>query len=850
MLQDEEEYRASGRASNDRHYWLARLRNRPDAVTMSGLPPEWPAATVQSMGSIPPSMVARLEELGATHRTGLSAVLLAAIALYLSRLTGNRDVILGMPVAARTNSRLRRSTGFVANVLPLRLQIDPAQSFGALVEQTGIRVLEAFRHQRYWSNALRGDLGMAAIEPSMYGTVVNFLPSDVDFDVGGQPVKLNLFTQSRRVEDLSITVHAGGSGCEMGLHLAGSGTHYDARALHGHRHALVNLLQAALSRPAAPAQALPVLAEPERQVILGQWSGSDWGGPCLSLVELFEAQVQRSPDSVAVVAGARNLSYAELNTRSNAVATQLMERGVACESVVGLWADRSPEMVIGMLGILKAGGAYLPLDPTYPAERLQLMVEDAEPLLLVSGAGQPAVNFGLPVPRLIIDVSAGAASACPNPGVRRSAADAAYVIYTSGSTGKPKAVVVTHAGLSALAAAQVQHLNIGPDSRVLQFASLNFDASVWEILLALSNGASLVLGSAESASGEALRRALADGQISHATLPPAVLATIDRTADLALESLVVAGDICPPALVERWGTGLRLVNAYGPTESTVGATISEPLHAGAPVHIGTPIGGTRVYVLDSALEPVPVGVPGELYIAGVALARGYLKRPGLTAERFVADPFGPPGTRMYRTGDVVRWRADGALEFLGRADQQAKLRGYRIELGEIEAELLRQPHIEQAAVTLRADGEAGKYLAAYIVSRGGQPLDVAEIRRALGSRLPQHMIPSTFTTLPSLPLTPSGKLDRRALPSPAGAVRVDGRFEAPQTATELQLAAIWRDVLRVTQIGKHDDFFALGGHSLLALQVIARIRDVFKLELPLKSLFDAPALGLPGVADR
>ncbi|MBS0418900.1 MAG: amino acid adenylation domain-containing protein, partial [Proteobacteria bacterium] len=436
-----------------------------------------------------------------------------------------------------------------------------------------------------------------------------------------------------------------------------------------------------------------------------------------TFVEMFELQVGESPEAVAVVSGVadaaaspggnRSLSYRELDERANAVAQRLIERGVAAERVVGLWADRSIEMVIGLLGILKAGGAYLPLDPTYPAERLRRMLADAQPVLLLGRQ-----EFESPLPRLAIDSS----TESTRPTRRGRAQAPAYLIYTSGSTGTPKGVVVTHAGLNALVSAQVERLKVTRHSRVLQFATLSFDASVSEILMALTTGAALVLTPAESMSGEPLRRLLIEQRITHATLPPAVLSTLKKTADLSLEGLIVAGEACPAALIAQWSRGLRMINAYGPTETTVCATMSAPLTGEGTAPIGTPIHGTRVYVLDASLEPVPVGVAGELYIGGEGLARGYLKHPGLTASRFVADPYGEPGSRMYRSGDVARWREDGSLEYLGRVDQQVKVRGHRIELGEIEAALTAYPGIEQAAVAVRDEAGTGPALVAYIVT--------------------------------------------------------------------------------------------------------------------------------------
>jgi amino acid adenylation domain-containing protein len=618
----------------------------------------------------------------------------------------------------------------------------------------------------------------------------------------------------------------------------------------------VEALTDALERaPHLQVRQLSILSGTERQRLLEHWSGrmrvgsaaadevsgiagapetpADASGVAprhCTGISLFETQVQRDPDAVAVVQGGRRLTYGELNARANRLAQRLIGQGVGPEQVVGVWADRSLEMLIGMLGIWKAGGAYLPLDPAYPVQRLQLMLSEAQPVLVLGSAAAPKWPLGQEVALLAVDSGDGPGGSEDNPRtqaqlaeaqrteVRRAEAQrsdaqrteaqrnevrrteaprpdhAAYVIYTSGSSGTPKGVVVTHSGLGALAATQRKHLQITPRSRVLQLASLNFDASVWDVLSALSNGAALVLAPAGAVSGEALRDLLVRERVTHALLTPSVLATLERSPELSLQCLVVGGEACPAELVARWSAGVRMLNAYGPTESTVCATLSEPLEAGAAVPIGRPIAGTYVYVLDESLEPVPVGVTGELYIGGVGLARGYLGRAGLTAERFVADPYAAPGSRMYRSGDRVRWTSAGVLEYLGRADQQVKVRGQRIELGEIEAVLCAQESIEQAAVIVREDGGSEKYLAAYVVCCAGHELEVGRLRGALAERLPQYMLPAHVIQLPALPLTLSGKLDRTALPAPPHRANPgDSTYEPPVGPLETTHAAIRAD---------------------------------------------------------
>ncbi|HEV2703440.1 MAG TPA: amino acid adenylation domain-containing protein, partial [Steroidobacteraceae bacterium] len=824
VLADEADYARSERYRRDRQFWRQQLQERSNPVTLSGRPPAWPRGTIENVASISGSTFAQLKALGRDSNASVAAVLFAAVAVYLARMTGRRDLTIGMPVAARINPRLRRSTGVVSNTVPLRLAVDFGQDVRSLVEQVGIHMRKAFRHQRYGSRAWRADLQLTADESAPYGLVVNLVSNDAGFSFGRHCVRLHTFTHTPRIEDLMITVHTRDDGSDVRVHFGANQDHYDARALQAHQQNFLRLLDDFVANPTLPVARLSFVEPAQRQKILHTWSAAAPTGPGFGFLELFEAQARRSPSAIAIIGTDRALTYAQLNARANRFARQLMAQGVRPECLVGLWADRSPEMLVGLMGILKAGAAYLPLDPAYPAKRLQWLLEDARPTLLV---GRESATLPLATGLPHIGVAWGASDPGDSSAVAHCAppclARRAYVIYTSGSTGTPKGVAVTHEGLGRLANALVERMQVTPRSRVLQLASLNFDVAASEVLMALSSGAALVLVPAHAVSGEALRQVLVGQRISHLSITPSVLATLSRTGDLALECLVVGGEACSAELIERWSPGLRMLNAYGPTETTVCATMSAPLQSGRLAPIGTPLDGTRVYVLDAALQPVPPGVEGELYIAGTGVARGYLRRPSLTAERFVPDPNGEPGSRMYRSGDRARWGEDGVLEYLGRADDQVKVRGHRIELGEIEAALSAQDSIAQAAVMVREDRGSGGYLAAYLVVRAGHGLQVDRLRADLAQRLPGYMIPAVFTPLPALPLGPTGKLDRRALLQVSGAALPQVAYEPPRSPIEVRLAQLWSDLLQRERIGRHDNFFALGGNSLLLIRFIDQL---------------------------
>ncbi|WP_171986629.1 non-ribosomal peptide synthetase, partial [Nocardiopsis sinuspersici] len=552
--------------------------------------------------------------------------------------------------------------------------------------------------------------------------------------------------------------------------------------------------------------------------------------------ELFTERAAQRPEAVALVSESETLTYAELADLVERRARGLVRSGVRPGDTVGVCLERGRELVVCLLAAMRAGAAYLPLDPAYPAERLAYVLSDSGADLVLTDA----VSAGsLPDGVRSLD-AVGVEGTDPLPDTRPRPDDVAYVIYTSGSTGRPKGVLVTHRGIADLAATQRVRMEVSPDSRVLQFASSSFDASVFEVCMALLNGAALVVLPRHLLLGEALVGTLRDHRISHVTLPPAVLPGLSPEGLSDLRAVMVAGEACPGEIVDLWSRGRRMYNGYGPTETTVCATMSAPLSGETVPPIGRAVDGTAVHVLDEGLRPVGAGGTGELYVCGAGLARGYHGRPGLSAERFVADPFGPPGSRMYRSGDVVRVRPDGDLEFRGRSDDQVKLRGFRIEPGEIETAAARVPGVANAAVLVREDRPGVRHLVAYVAGAPHRPVpDGGRVRAALAESLPSHMVPSVVVALEAMPTTPNGKIDRALLPVPDEAVP-GPEYVAPRDDAERVIAEAFAAVLGLDRVGVHDDFFALGGDSVLAVRALSRIDARLGTALDRRAVFALP----------
>jgi amino acid adenylation domain-containing protein len=631
----------------------------------------------------------------------------------------------------------------------------------------------------------------------------------------------------------------------------------------------MRLLEAIVENESEEVSRLPLLEEQERRQMVEEWNGTrrEYGAEkCVQ--ELFEEQVEKTPTAAAVEYEDGWLSYAELNRRANRLGHYLRGRGVGPDQRVGLFLERGWEMVVALLGVLKSGGAYVPLDPEYPAERLQYMLSDSEPMLVLTQARLRGELRGA-VPVLELDRQAGEwleneEIAESNPEGSEGAHQLAYMIYTSGSTGVPKGVMVEHGGLRNRIAWMQEAYRLQGVDVVLQKTPYAFDVSVWEFLWPLVSGARLVMARPEGHKDAGyLSRLIREKRITVLHFVPSMLGIfleqLEREQEAeeecrSLRLLVSSGEALPGGLVQRVQRQLpwvELENLYGPTEATVDVTSWQcPREfSGSRVPIGRPIANTQMYILDPHGEPVPVGVTGELYIGGVGVGRGYWKQPELTAERFVPDGFAGSGARMYRTGDLARWQGSGEIEYLGRNDFQVKVRGFRIELGEIEARLAEHPGVCEAVVMAREDTPGDHRLVAYFAAAGTEGLiDPTLLRSHLSDRLPEYMVPAAYVRLKEMPLTPNGKLDRKALRAPNQEAFANQGFEAPHGETETLLAGIWAEVLRLDRVGRHDNFFALGGHSLMAVRLITKIRQRFDVDLPIREVFALPVLSM--LADK
>ncbi|WP_009631984.1 non-ribosomal peptide synthetase [Synechocystis sp. PCC 7509] len=786
------------------------------------------------------SLSASLSAFNQQKGVTLFMTVLAALQTLLYRYTGQTDIAVGSPIANRNRAELEPLIGFFVNTLVLRVQLSSNLTFLELLAKVKQVTIDAYAHQDLPFEKLVQELQPARdlskhplfqVAISLQNTPITALelpeltlnPFEIENGTSKLDLELNFWESSAGLE-AQITYSTDLCDRSTILRMAGH---------------LQTLLAGIIYNPQQTLAELPILTATERQQLLIDWNNTQQNYPDKCIQQIFEEQVNNNPSAIALVHNNEQITYQQLNEQSNQIAHHLQNLGVVPDVIVGICLEKSPLIIIAILGILKAGGAYLPIDPEYPKARSRFMLEDSQITILITQNSLFTEEWEHKL--VFIEDLAIALQNKYNPTSPVKAANLAYAIYTSGSTGQPKGVLIEHRGLSNVIHAQRQTFDLKPQHRILQFASISFDASIFEIVMGLANGASLYLIPEKSRLGASLTTYLRYHSITHATLPPAVLTTLVAEQLPALQTLILAGEAWTGD-IEKWTKNRRLFNAYGLTETSIWSTIAE---IGDSISIGNAIANTQVYVLDSNYQPVPIGIPGELYIGGVGIARGYLNRPELTAKSFIPNPFvetlqcnvSPP--KFYKTGDLVRYLPNGKLEFLGRIDHQVKIRGYRIELGEIESLLLQHPAI-QAVTVITQETAANTQLVAYIVFHPNLNLSTAQLSDFLKEKLPNYSIPSAFVILSSLPLTPNGKVDRNALKSPN--ISTNKSFVAPRNATESTLTTFWAQTLKLEQVGIQDSFFELGGDSLLAIQLLDQINQHFHQNLPLSALFSAPTV--------
>ncbi len=835
-------------------YWKEKLAGSPPILE---LPTDRPRPAVQSFNGatlskfLPKKMADALKKLSREEGSTLFMTLMAAFKTLLYRYTGQDDISVGTPIANRKNLETEKLIGFFVNTLVMRTDLSDDPSFLDLLHRVRETALEAYAHQDIPFETIveavqpERDMSHSPLFQVMF-VLQEARKSDIELsDVMITPLE----TDSGNAKfDLTLEVLEGVEQMELAFEY--NTDLFDESTIDRMSGHFLNLLETILLDPEQPVSSLHIMGDGDKYQMLTEWNETTAEFPDNACVhEVFQKLAEEKPDAVATIFENASQTYGELNEKANQLARYLQKRGVQKESFVGICMERSLEMVIGIMAALKAGGAFVPLDPAYPAERLAFMMADSNLSVLLT---QEKINEFLPehdAETVCLDneqdtIFQGNAENLNNNIVPENLA---YMIYTSGSTGKPKGTMLQHRGLCNLAMAQHQAFDVTFGSRILQFSSLSFDASVWETVMALLNGSTLCLTRRENlASGQTLWQVLKDNQISTVTLPPSVAAIIPEEPLPDLNVIITAGEKCTAELVSKWNeNGRKFFNAYGPTETTVCASmlhVTEQYRQGPP--IGRPINNFNLYILDKKNNPVPIGVAGELHIGGVGLARGYYNRPDLTAEKFIADPFSrTPGSRLYKSGDLARFLPDGNIEFLGRIDHQVKVRGFRIELGEIEAVLAEHADITDVIVIVREDVSGDKRLVAYLVTEAEKEMTAGDLRNYLRERLPDYMLPSAFMILEEFPLTPNGKVDRKALPAPdQSRPELGSEYVEPRNDDEKKLAEIVSELLNVEKVGVYDNFFDLGGHSLLATQFISRTRDAFEVELPLRSLFEKPTV--------
>jgi amino acid adenylation domain-containing protein len=858
-------------------YWLQQFaenipvvdfptdRSRPALRTFEAAREDW---------ELQPELVTSLKQLGTRQGCSLMTILLAGFEVWLHRLTGQEDLVVGIPAAGQAASGHDRLVGHCVNLLPLRSQIDRTKSFNEYVQTRKSRILDAYDYQDFTFGSLMSKLTLPRdssripLVPITFNLDRALTADSLPFD----GLEVEFSTNPRAFENFELFVNATELQGKITLECQYNCNLFDAQTIRNRLAELETLLLGIIADPDRSIAKLPILPSHEQQLLFTSWNQTQTDYPQVSIQQLFEQQVELRPNTVAVGFEGKELTYQELNDRSNQLARYLQTKGVGADVLVGICIDRSVEMIVGLLGVLKAGGAYVPLDSSYPAERLTFMLTDTQLNIILT---QSQLVEKLPTHQAeVICLDSEWDNIQPYSSANLTCQidpdNLAYVMYTSGSTGQPKGVSVPHRGVVRLVKA-TNYAILNEADVFLQLAPLSFDSSIFEIWGSLLNGGKLVIFPPHTLSIDEIDQIIQQERVTTLMLTTGLFHLIvDEKIDLfkSLHQVLSGGDVLSVRHAQKFLDAVpncQLINGYGPTESTTFAcchTVTAPVNPNASIPIGRSISNTHTYILDDRLQPLPIGIPGELYIGGDGLARGYLNRPDLTIERFIPFPstlnpllggagvgsgLGGAGVdaRLYKSGDLARYLPTGEIEFLGRIDNQVKVSGFRIELGEVEIAMQQYPSVTEAVAIAREDLPGQKVLVGYFVTAAGEdPTQIGlDLRRWLKQQLPDFMVPNSLVAVDAMPLTHNGKVDRKALPQPhAARLELAATYVAPRSPIEQQIADLWAQVLNLPQVGIHDNFFELGGYSLLGIQVVSRLRQALQVEILMANLFQLPTV--------
>ncbi|WP_394179960.1 amino acid adenylation domain-containing protein [Marinomonas posidonica] len=846
LLEQEQHYKNSKRFKADRQYWLNNLLHLPESVSLAQrIRSDDPSPMRRQTLRLSAALSEHLNQIGQAFGASRPQTLIALVAAYFYRMTGADDLVMAMPVSARVNAIQKKTPAMLANAVPIRLTFSSSMCFQELLEQTAKVVRHALRHQQYRYEDLKRDLGMLSANQQIASLGVNIEPFDYDVKFGHCSTTLHNLSNAM-IEDLTVFIFDRQNGSGPSIEFDANPKRYTDKELAQHLQQFERLIKSLLSSVKQPISQASLLSDAEQQEILYKWNQTHTKLTDSSYLEMFHQQVKQLGLSTAVIGEDGDFTYQALNSKAEYWAQRLIDHGVIPAQLVAACLPRNSEMLAVLLGIWKAGAAYLPLDPEFPQDRLASILEDAEPACIITNH---QVSSCLPDTKFTVLYTDQTETTKSNLSVRQrpqptNPHSPAYVIYTSGSTGRPKGVEISHHALKNFLLAMQHELKFSQLDRFLAVTTISFDISLLELFLPIMLGGSVVIATRDTVRApERLTQLANEYQITFMQATPSLWQALlpeFQTQWHGVRALVGGEALSGQLAKHMHALGHPVMNLYGPTETTIWSSVM-PLEHEQDLQsppIGRPIFNTQMYVLDKTMQPVPVGVTGDLYIAGHGLALGYYKRPDLTAERFIDHPF-TSGEKVYITGDKARWREDGILEYLGREDNQVKIRGFRIETGDIESALATMATIEQAVVMPQTSPTGSKQLVAYLLTDLAE-LDIHDIRQTLITKLPDYMIPSHFISIDEMPLTPNGKINRKALPQPSW--QAANHYQAPRNHTEEMLANLWAETLGLTLVGIHDNFFEIGGDSITATRLLHKLEQNLGMDIPLGVLFKAATI--------